>query len=56
MRLTRRRTLGVFAALGAPAIATGGVPAVQANAKAAYREIEADEVIHACRHPNGGCA
>ena len=37
------------------AIATGGVPAVQANAKAADAEIEADEVIHACRHPNGGC-
>jgi Lamin Tail Domain len=54
MRLTRTRALAALTALGAVALAAGGALAVQANAKAADAEIAADEVIHACRHPNGG--
>ena len=53
MRITRMRVLAALAAVGALALAAGGALAVQGSATAAAAEIE--DVIHACRHPNGGC-
>ena len=52
MRITRMRVLAALAAVGALALAAGGALAVQGSATAAAAEIE--DVIHACRHPNGG--
>ena len=49
MKITRLRALAVLAAVGA--LAAGGVAVATSVSLAA---IEADEVIHACRHPNGG--
>ena len=54
MRITRMRALAALVALGAVALAAGGALAVQTSATAAAAEIAADEVIQACRHPNGG--
>jgi nitrous oxide reductase len=50
MRITRMRALAALAAAGA--LAAGGALAVQKSATAAAAEIE--DVINACRHPNGG--
>jgi hypothetical protein len=52
MRITRMRVLAVLAALGLLALATGGALAVGKKAKVAAAA--ADEIINACRHPNGG--
>ena len=52
MRITRMRVLAALATVGALALAAGGALAVQGSATAAAAEIE--DVIHACRHPNGG--
>jgi Lamin Tail Domain len=52
MRITRIRALAALAAVGALALAAGGAWAVAKGASAA--EAAADEVINACRHPNGG--
>lgn len=49
MRITRMRVLAALAAVGA--LAAGGVAVATSASLAA---VEADEVIHACRHPNGG--
>ena len=49
MRITRMRVLAGLAAVGA--LAAGGVAVATSASQAA---VEADEVIHACRHPNGG--
>jgi hypothetical protein len=46
------RALAALATVGALALAAGGAFAVQGSATAAAAEIE--DVIHACRHPNGG--
>ena len=54
MRITRTRALAALVALGAVALAAGGALAVQTSATAAAAELAADEVINACRHPNGG--
>ena len=48
MRITRMRTLGVALA------ACGGAAAAWAAFALAGTNAEADSVIHACRHPNGG--
>ena len=54
MRITRMRALVALAAVLALALATGGALAVGKNARIAAAAA-ADEVIYACRHPNGGC-
>jgi hypothetical protein len=52
MRITRMRALAAVAALGALALAAGGALAVSKGvSQAAAAE---DEIINACRHPNGG--
>jgi len=53
MRITRMRALAALAAVGALALAAGAAVAVGKSASQAAAA-EADEVIHACRHPNGG--
>ena len=53
MRITRMRALVALAAVLALALATGGALAVGKNARIAAAAA-ADEVIYACRHPNGG--
>jgi hypothetical protein len=52
MRITRMRAFAALAAAAALALAAGGALAVDKDALAA--EAAADEVINACRHPNGG--
>jgi hypothetical protein len=52
MRITRMRAFAALAAAAALALAAGGALAVGKSALAA--EVAADEVINACRHPNGG--
>jgi hypothetical protein len=52
MRITRFRALAALAAVTALALAAGGALAVGKNAKTAAAA--ADEVVNACRHPNGG--
>jgi Lamin Tail Domain len=52
MRITRMRVLAALGGAGALALAAGGALAVQKDTTAAAAEIE--DVIHACRHPNGG--
>ena len=54
MRITRMRALVALAAVLVLALATGGALAVGKNARIAAAAAE-DEVIYACRHPNGGC-
>ncbi len=51
MRITRMRALAALAAVGALALAAGGALAVQKGTAAAA---EIEDVINACRHPNGG--
>jgi hypothetical protein len=51
MRITRMRALAALAAVGALALAAGGALAVGRNTESTAA---ADEVINACRHPNGG--
>ena len=53
MRITRMRALAALAAVLALALAAGGALAVGKNAKLSAAAA-ADEVIYACRHPNGG--
>lgn len=50
MKITRMRVLAALAAIGAVAAAAGGALAVGQGTAAAAEE----EVITACRHPNGG--
>jgi hypothetical protein len=52
MRITRMRAFAALAAAAALALAAGGALAVGKSALAA--EVAADEIINACRHPNGG--
>jgi hypothetical protein len=49
MRITRMRALAV---VGALALAAGGALAMGKGAESTAAA--ADEVINACRHPNGG--
>ena len=49
MQITRMRALAALAATAALALAAGAALALGQNAS-----LEADEVINACRHPNGG--
>jgi hypothetical protein len=51
MRITRMRALVVLATAAALALAAGGALAVQKSTTAAA---EIEDVINACRHPNGG--
>jgi hypothetical protein len=51
MGTTRMRALASLAAVGALALAAGGALAVQKSATAA---VAIEDVINACRHPNGG--
>jgi lamin tail-like protein len=53
MRITRMRALVALGAVLVLALATGGALAVGKNARIAAAAA-ADEVIYACRHPNGG--
>jgi hypothetical protein len=49
------RALAALAAVLALALAAGGALAVGKGARAAaVAELAAEEVIYACRHPNGG--
>jgi Lamin Tail Domain len=52
MRITRTRALAVLAAVCVVAIAAGAALAVGKSAR--VTAAAAEEVIHACRHPNGG--
>jgi Lamin Tail Domain len=52
MRITRMRALAALVAIGALAVAVGGAVAVGKRAQTAA--VVVDEVINACRHPNGG--
>ena len=52
MKITRMRALAALAAVGTLALAAGGALAVQKSTAAAA---EIEDVINACRHPNGGC-
>ena len=51
MRITRMRVLAALAAVGVLALAAGVAVAVGKDATAASA---AEDVINACRHPNGG--
>ena len=53
MKITRMRALAAIAAVLALALAAGAALAVETNTTLAA-EAAADEVIVACRHPNGG--
>jgi hypothetical protein len=53
MRITRMRALAALAAVGALALLAGGALAVSKGTSPAAAA-EADEIISACRHPNGG--
>ena len=53
MRITRMRAFAALAAVGALALAAGGALAVSKGTSQATAA-EADEIISACRHPNGG--
>ncbi len=53
MKITRMRALVALAAVGALALAAGGALAVGAKNTADAAAAE-DDVINACRHPNGG--
>ena len=50
MKITRMRALALSLAVCAAAGAAGAAVALGGGAEAA-----AEEVVHACRHPNGGC-
>jgi Lamin Tail Domain len=52
MRITRIRALAALAVVGALALAAGGALAMGKGAETTAAA--ADEVINACRHPNGG--
>lgn len=52
MKITRMRALVALAAVGALALAAGGALAVGAKDTASVAA--AEDVINACRHPNGG--
>jgi Lamin Tail Domain len=52
MRITRMRALAAIVAIGALAVAAGGAVAV--GKRAQTTAVAAEEVINACRHPNGG--
>jgi Lamin Tail Domain len=52
MRITRMRALAALAVVGALALAAGGALAMGKGAETTAAA--ADEVINACRHPNGG--
>jgi len=52
MKITRMRALVALAAVGALALAAGGALAV--GAKDTATVAAAEDVINACRHPNGG--
>jgi hypothetical protein len=52
MRITRMRALAALAVVGALALAAGGALAMGKGAESTAAA--ADEVINACRHPNGG--
>jgi Lamin Tail Domain len=55
MRITRMQGLAVLATLAALAVAAGGALAVGKGARTTAAEAAAaEEVINACRHPNGG--